>query len=173
MITRFNKFKHFIKFSWNLWNIVSRWVKENSKFPTFPGKMEILAQPIDQSSWIKFRGPVLNQQSSLQNFRFPTLSTCSEQTCHKIYLGTHFGVTRKDPDPEKIPRASFDLINLCAKFHSHILTESASNRRVTRPLKCQICPPLLYGHIYHDIKCIPSIEVALHKVGWNCTELKV
>ncbi len=105
--------------------------------------MEILAQPIDQSSWIKFRDPVLNQQSSLQNFRFKTLSTCSEQTCHKISLGPHFGVTRKDPDPKKIPRASFDLINLCAKFHSHILTESASNRRVTRPLKCQICPPLV------------------------------
>ncbi len=92
-----------IKFSWNLWNIVSRRVKKNSKFLTFPGKMEILAQPIDQSSWIKFRGPVLNQQSSLQNFRFPTLSTCSEQTCHKISLGPHFGVTRKDPDVSRDP----------------------------------------------------------------------
>jgi hypothetical protein len=45
---------------------------------------------------------------------------------HKISLELYFRATRKDPDQKKFPRASFELINLCAKFHSHILTGSVS-----------------------------------------------
>jgi hypothetical protein len=43
-------------------------------------------------------------------------------------LEPHYEATRNDPDPEKIPRVSFDLLNLCAKFQSHIWTGSTSIR---------------------------------------------
>jgi hypothetical protein len=62
----------------------------------------------------------------MQNFSFVSLSSRFEPRSHKISLEPHTEATRKDPDPEKIPRASFDLLNLCAKFQSHIWTGSTS-----------------------------------------------
>jgi hypothetical protein len=58
MIIQFLYFNLLWKFSWDLWNIVSRRITESGKFQTFSGKVEINAQPVDQSGWIKFRGPI-------------------------------------------------------------------------------------------------------------------
>ncbi len=52
-------------------------------------------------SWIKFRGPILNQGSCMQNFSFVDLSSRSEPRSHKISLEPDFEATRKDPDPKK------------------------------------------------------------------------
>jgi hypothetical protein len=54
------------------------------------------------------------------------LSSFSQSRCKIFPLESHFEATRKDPDPKKIPRAYFDLLNLCAKFQSHS-TGSTSN----------------------------------------------
>ncbi len=79
----------------------------------------------------------MNQGSCLQNFSFPSLPSRSEPRDRKVYLKTHTEATRKNPDPKKIPRASFDVLNLCAKFQDHILTGSTLNRGTTRPgTKC-------------------------------------
>jgi hypothetical protein len=43
-------------------------------------------------------------------------------------LKPHSEATRKDPDPKKIPKASFNVLDLCAKFQDHILTGSTLNR---------------------------------------------
>jgi hypothetical protein len=64
----------------------------------------------------------------MQNFSFVGLSSRSEPRSQKISLEPHTEATRKDSDPKKIPRASFDLFNLCAKFQSHIRTGSTSIR---------------------------------------------
>jgi hypothetical protein len=82
-------------------------------------------------SGIKFRGSELSQGSSLQNFSFPSLPSLSEPRDHKVSLKPHTEATRKDPDPKKIPRASFGLLNLCAEFQDHISTGSTSNRGTT------------------------------------------
>jgi hypothetical protein len=108
-------------------------------FWTCARKIEIKVQPIDLLRWIKFRGPKLNQWSSLQNFSFLSLPSRSEPRDHKVSLKPHTEATRKDPDPKKIPRVSFNVLNLCAKFQDHILTGSTSNRRCTRPPRDQIC----------------------------------
>ncbi len=111
-----------LKFSWNLWNIVSRRFQKVCDFWTSSRKIEIKVQPIDLLSWIKFRGPALSQEISLQNFSFPSISSRSEPRDHKVYLKPHSEATRKDPDPKKIPRASFDILNQGAKFQGHIST---------------------------------------------------
>jgi hypothetical protein len=80
----------------------------------------------------------MNQESSLQNFSFPSLSSRSEPTLHKVSLEPLCEATRKDPDPKKIPRASFGLLNLCAKFQDHISTGSTLIRRVSRPLRFHV-----------------------------------
>jgi hypothetical protein len=59
-------------------------------------------------------------------------------------LEPHFEATRNDPDPKKIPRAYFDLLNLCAKFQSHISTENTSNPSVKNTPKCMIWTSLDY-----------------------------
>jgi hypothetical protein len=64
----------------------------------------------------------------MQNFSFVGLSSRSEPRSHKISLEPHTESTRKDPDPEKIPRATFDVLNCCAKFQCHIWTGSTSIR---------------------------------------------
>jgi hypothetical protein len=46
-------------FSWNLGIIFGGRVTESGKFQTFPEKVEIKAEPVDQFSKIKFRGPIL------------------------------------------------------------------------------------------------------------------
>ncbi len=101
MKTEFDHFNFRLKFSWNLWNIVSRRIKKLCDFWTCPRKIEIKVQPIDLLSWIKFRGPELNQGSSLQNFSFPSLPSCSEPRDHKVSLKPHSKAIRKDPDPKK------------------------------------------------------------------------
>ncbi len=133
MKTQFDHFNFRLKFSWNLWNIVSRRIKKVCDFWTCPRKIEINVQPIDLLSWIKFRGPELNQGSPLQNFSFLSLPSRSEPRKHKVSLKPHTEATRKDPDPKKIPRTSFGVLNLCAKFQDHILTGSILNREATRP----------------------------------------
>ncbi len=106
---------------------------------TFPRKIEIKIIWINQLSWIKFRGPELNQGSSLQSLSFPSFSSRSEPRDHKVSLEPYCEAIRKDPDPKKIPRASFGFPNLCANFLDHILTGSTLNRGTTRPLSDQIC----------------------------------
>ncbi len=133
MKTQFDHFNFPLKFFWNLWTIVSRRIKKICDFWTCPRKIEFKVQPIDQSCWIKFRGPELNQGSCLLNFSFVSLSSRSEPRDHKVSLEPHTEATRKDPDPKKITRASFDFLNLCAKFQNHILTGSILNRGTTRP----------------------------------------
>ncbi len=132
-----------LKFSWNLWNIVSRRIKKLCDFWTCPRKIEIKIQPIDLLSWIKFRGPEFKQGSYLQNFSFPSLPSRSEPRDHKVSLKPHSEATRKDPDPKKNSRASFNVFDLCDKFQGHILTRSTSNRRTTRPPRDQICACLI------------------------------
>jgi hypothetical protein len=143
MKTGFDHFNFRLKFSWNLWNIVSRRIKKLCDFWTCPKKIEIKVQPIDLLSWIKFRGPELNRGSCLQNFSFPSLPSRSEPRDHKVCLKPHSEATRKDPDPKKIARASFNVLNLCAKFQDHILTGSTSNRGTTTPPRDQICACLI------------------------------
>jgi hypothetical protein len=41
MKTQFIHFNWPLKFSWTIWNIVSKLIKEISEFPTFPGKIEV------------------------------------------------------------------------------------------------------------------------------------
>ncbi len=67
-----------------------------------------------------------------------------QSRCKVFPLEPHFEATRKDPDPEKIPRAYFDLLNLCAKFQSHISTGSTSNLGVKNSPKCMIWTSLIY-----------------------------
>jgi hypothetical protein len=62
----------------------------------------------------------MNEGSSLQNFSFPSFSSRSEPRDHKVSLKPHSEATRKDPDPKKIPRASFDFLNLCAISGSYL-----------------------------------------------------
>jgi hypothetical protein len=143
MKTEFVHFNFRLKFSWNLWNIVSRRIKKLCDFWTCPRKIEIKVQPIDLLSWIKFRDPKLNQGSCLQNFSFVGLSSRSEPRDHMVSLKPHSEATRKDPNPKKNSRASFDVLDLCVKFQDHILTGSTSNRRTTRPPRDQICACLL------------------------------
>ncbi len=143
MKTESDHFNFRLKFSWNLWNFVSRRIKKLCDFWTCPRKIEIKVQPIDLLSWIKFRGPELNQGSCLENFSFSSLISRSEPRDHKVSLKPHSGATRKDPDPKRIPRASFDVLDLCAKFQDHTLTGSTSNRGTTRPPRDQICACLL------------------------------
>jgi hypothetical protein len=138
MKTQLDHFSFPLKFSWNLWNIISRRIKEICKFQICARKIKFEAQPIDQSCWIKFRGPGMNQGISLQNFSFPSLSSRSEPTLHKVSLEPHCEATRKDPDPKKIPRASFGLLNLCAEFQDHISTGRTLTRRCTRPPRFQV-----------------------------------
>jgi hypothetical protein len=88
----------------------------------------------------------LNQRSFLQNFSFVGLFSCSEPRGHKVSLKPHTEATRKDPDQKKIPRASFDLLNLCAKFQGHILTRSTLNREATRPQKAT------FAHVWSSTK---------------------
>ncbi len=113
-----------------------------------------MAQPIDQSGWIKFRGPILMMWSSLRNFRFVGLPSRSESRCKVFPLEPHFEATRNDPDPKKIPRAYFDLLNLCAKFQSHISTESTSNPSVKNTPKCMIWTSL--------VKMIKDLNYTIH-----------
>jgi hypothetical protein len=124
----------------------SRRIKEICKFQTCARKIKFEAQPIYQSCRKKFRGPEMNQGSSLQNFSFPSLSSHSEPTLHKVSLKPHYKATRKDPDPKKIPRASFGLLNLCAKFLDNISTGSTLTRRVTRPPRFHVWACLLYSN---------------------------
>jgi hypothetical protein len=106
---------------------------------TFPRKIEIKIITINLLSRIKFRGPELSQGSSLQSLSsFQSLRTQRPQG-----LEPYCEATRKDPDPKKIQRASFDLTNLCANFQDHILTGSTLNRGTTRPPRDQICACLL------------------------------
>ncbi len=72
------------------------------------------------------------QQANQGNFSFPSFSSRPEPRIHKVSLEPHCEATIKDPDPKKIPRASFGLLNLCAKFQDHILTGSTSNRGTIR-----------------------------------------
>ncbi len=102
MKTQFDHFNFRLKFSWNVWNIVSRRIKKLCNFWTSPRKIEIKVQPIDLLSWINCRGPELNQGSCLQNFSFPSLPSRSEPRDHKVSLKPHSEATRKDPDPKKI-----------------------------------------------------------------------
>jgi hypothetical protein len=108
--TQFYHFNFRLKFSWNLLNIVSKRFKEVCDFWTSPRKIEIKVQPIDLLSWIKFRGPVLNHGTSLQNFSFPSPSSSPEPRDHKVSLKPHSEATRKDPDLEKNPMVSFDIL---------------------------------------------------------------
>jgi hypothetical protein len=78
------------KFSWNLWNIVSRRIIEKFDFWTCPRKIELNKIP---RFWIV---------SSLQNFSIPSLSSRSEPRLHKVSLEPHSETTRKDLDPNKI-----------------------------------------------------------------------
>jgi hypothetical protein len=141
MKTQFDHFNFRLKFSWNLWNIVSRRIKNVCDFQTCLREIEIKVQPIDLLSWIKFRGPVLNQGSSLQNFSFVSLSIRSEPRDHKASLKPHTEATRKDPDPKQNPSACFGFLNMCANFQGHILTGSILNRGTTRP------PGTIYAHV--------------------------
>ncbi len=125
-------------FSLNSWNIVSRRITKSGKFQIFPGKFVIKAQPVDQWSWLKFRGPILMVWTFLRNFRFVDLSSRSQSRCKVFRLEPHFEVTRNFPGPKKIPRVYFDLLNLCAKFQSHISTGSTSNPGVKISPKCMI-----------------------------------
>jgi hypothetical protein len=106
---------------------------------TIPRKIEIKFIPINLLSWIKFRGPELSQGSSLQSFSFPSLPSRSEPRDHEVSLEPHSEATRKDPDQKKIPRVSFDVLNLCAKFQNHILTRSTLNRGTTKPPRDHVC----------------------------------
>jgi hypothetical protein len=63
----------------------------------------------------------------LENFKFK-LRTSRSEPRSKIYLKLHNEATRKDSDPKKAPRASFDLLNLCPEFHDHFSTGSTSIR---------------------------------------------
>ncbi len=137
MKTQFDHFNLLSKFSFNFWNIVSKRIKKICDFWTCPRKIEIKVQPIDLLSWIKFRGPELNQGSSLQNFRFVGLSSRSEPRGHKPSFELHTEATRKDP------RASFGILNLCAKFQDHILTGSILSREAKWPPKGHICACLI------------------------------
>ncbi len=78
-----------------------------------------------------------------QNFSFVSLSSRSESRGHKLSLEPHTEATSKDPGPKEIPRASFDVLNLCAKFQDHISTGSTLNREAIRPHKGQICACLI------------------------------
>ncbi len=172
MKTEFDHFNFRLKFSWNLWNIVSRRIKKLCDFWTCPRKIEIKVQPIDVLSWIKFRDPELNQQSSLQNFSFPSLPSRSEPRDHKVSLKPHSEATRKDPDQKKIPRASFDVLDLCAKFQSHISTESTLNRGTTTPLRDQICACLVKSQIwaepkYGQLQFKPIYQNSIPKITWR------
>jgi hypothetical protein len=109
-----------------------------------PGDLD--QNPESPGQTLRSGNPELNQGSCLQNFSFPSLPSRSEPRDHEVSLKLHSEATRKDPDPKKIPRALFDVLNLCAKFQDHILTGSTSNRGTTRPPRDQICACLLYTH---------------------------
>jgi hypothetical protein len=66
--------------------IVSRRINEICNFQTCARKIKFEAQLIDQSCWINFRGPELNQGSSLQNFSFVGLSSRSNSRVHEVSL---------------------------------------------------------------------------------------
>ncbi len=150
MKTEFDHFYFRLKSSWNLWNIVSRRIKKLCDFWTCPRKIEIKVQPIDLLSWIKFRGPELNQGSCLQNFSFPSLPSRSEPRDHKASLKPHSEATRKDLTQKKIPRASIDVLALCAKFQDHILTGSTSNHKTPQGQNLRM-PGILDVIQYRDI----------------------
>ncbi len=142
MKTEFDHFNFCLKSSWNLWNIVCRRIKKLCDFWTCPRKIEIKVQSIELLRWKKFRGPELNQGSCLQN-----------SASHLFPVAQNPGTTRflwspivrppKKSWPKKNPRASFDVLNLCAKFQDHILTGSTLNRGTTKPPRDQICACLL------------------------------
>jgi hypothetical protein len=134
--------------AWNIFlksmkNIVRRRIIKCGKFQIFPVKFQIEAQPVDQWRWIKFRGPILMVWSSLRNFIFIGLLSRSQPRYKVFSLEPRFEAIRKDPDPQKIPRAYFDLLNLCAKYQSHTSTGSTSNRGVKNPPKCMIWTSLI------------------------------
>jgi hypothetical protein len=162
MKTEFDHFNFRLKFSWNLWNIVSRRIKKHCDFWTCPRKNETKVQPIDLLSWIKFRGPELNQGSCLQNFSFPSLPSRSEPRDHKVSLKPHSEATRKDPHPKKIPRASFDVLDLCAKFQNHILTGSTLNRGTTRPPRDQICLSQTIFHLLIELDLLVNNNLLIY-----------
>ncbi len=82
-------------------------------FWTCSRKIEIIVQPIDRSSWLKFRGPILNQWSLLQYFSFVSLTSRLEP---QDFFGGPLWSQKKRSWPQKNPRASFGFINQCAKF---------------------------------------------------------
>ncbi len=88
-------------FFWNRKNIVSRRITKSWKFQTFPEKIEIKVQPIEQFIWIKFRGIILMVRSSLQSFSFVCLSSCSQSAGKIFLLEPHSEATRKFPGSKK------------------------------------------------------------------------
>ncbi len=87
-------------FSWNRKNIVSRRITESGKLQTFSEKFEIKVQPVDQFSWIKFRGPIF-MVCSLQSFSFVCLLSCSQSAGKVFPLEPHSEATRTFPGPKK------------------------------------------------------------------------
>ncbi len=107
----------FQTFSWILWNIISRRNIKSGSFWNCPEKIAIKAHPVDQISWIKFRGPEMNEGSSLPNFRFVGLTIGSQSAGMRICSELNSEATRNFPGPEKIPRASFGLLYCLPKFY--------------------------------------------------------
>ncbi len=103
----------------------------------------------------------MNQWSSLQNFSFSSLSSRSEPTLHKVSLEPPCEATRKDPDPKKIPRTSFGLLNVCAEFQDHISTGSTLTRRCTRPPRFHVWACLsLTILIYRNLTLGPKVHIS-------------
>ncbi len=99
-------------------------------FRLFPGN-----KPLDQFSWIKFRSPILSVWSFLQSFSFVCLPSCSQPAGKVFPLEPHPEATRNFSGPKKNPRAYFDPLHLCTKFHPKISTLSTSNPQAKNPPK--------------------------------------
>jgi hypothetical protein len=144
-------------------------------------------------SWIKFRGPELNQGSCLQNFSFPSLSSRSESRGHKVSLEPHTETTRKDPDPKKFPgphltsltcvpnfriKSLLEVLSLLKSQNSHhakIVNYNAFSEFLQTHLFCSLQVPNLWNiwsiRFFNNLKHFSTTQII--KLNWIHTKISL
>ncbi len=131
-------FSHLIFLHTNLWFLDLSQKNLNKNSTSCPSELKKIPR-----SWIESRKLPAKFQLC-RSFQLPR--TQRPQGFFRAPYWSH----QKRSWPKKNSSASFDLLNLCAKFLDHILTRSTLNREATRPPKGHICTCLTYRKDYHD-----------------------
>ncbi len=103
-------------FAWNRKNIVSRRITDSGNFRKFQTISDFFFNKSSTNLLNKIPRSYINGVK-MQSFSFVCLSSCSQSAGKVFPLESHSEVTRNFPGPKKIPRAYFDPLHLCTKFH--------------------------------------------------------